>query len=394
VTSGSVWHTQSTDRNAWSFVVARSFLATVNAGASNAAIAGLWSRADSPSVAIEELVGAIPLLETHGVHSFALVSFTDGDDQTADDRAVTAVVRGAAVVDLFSVGGSRRFSAGGMEPWMLADFRSVTAVVMGGDDEVTAPVAQLRSGGLPLTRGVVQATRLLWSLAPVEFGDGDRRSGESEAGVRPTELPSRSDPLATPQTEPLAEPHAEPVAEPPAASVDDPDATIVTPRGHPPAWVDDETVLLSHRGSRSAPARTAPAERAERARDFRYRLSDGQPQALDAPTIFGRNPSAPRVVAGRTPHLITVSSPDAAVSASHLRLVAEGGAVVATDLRSTNGTLVTPRGGKRRRLRPGESLVVLPGTRIDIGDGNIIEIMSTELAPSAAQTPEPGRGPA
>jgi pSer/pThr/pTyr-binding forkhead associated (FHA) protein len=82
------------------------------------------------------------------------------------------------------------------------------------------------------------------------------------------------------------------------------------------------------------------------------------------------------------------------VSSSHLRLVAEGGAVVATDLRSTNGTLVTPRGGKRRRLRPGESLVVLAGTRIDIGDGNIIEIMSTESRLEPAASPEPGKGPA
>jgi pSer/pThr/pTyr-binding forkhead associated (FHA) protein len=101
------------------------------------------------------------------------------------------------------------------------------------------------------------------------------------------------------------------------------------------------------------------------------------------------------VIAGRTPVLVTVDSPDALVSSSHVRIAHEGGAVVVTDLRSTNGTFVTPPEGRRRRLRAGESLVVLAGALIDIGDGNIIEIMSVDR-PSESLEPNVtiAKGPA
>ncbi len=47
-----------------------------------------------------------------------------------------------------------------------------------------------------------------------------------------------------------------------------------------------------------------------------------------------------------------------------------------TDLDSTNGTVVLAPGAEHLALRPGESLVVVPGTRIDIGDGVVLEILS------------------
>ncbi|MBC7443374.1 MAG: FHA domain-containing protein, partial [Ramlibacter sp.] len=63
------------------------------------------------------------------------------------------------------------------------------------------------------------------------------------------------------------------------------------------------------------------------------------------------------------------------VSGTHLEIKQEGESVVVTDLGSTNGTIVTAPRARAARLRPGGSLVVLPGTRVDIGDGNIIEIL-------------------
>ena len=47
-----------------------------------------------------------------------------------------------------------------------------------------------------------------------------------------------------------------------------------------------------------------------------------------------------------------------------------------TDLESTNGTVVRQPGSGVRRLESGESLAVVPGTLIDIGDGNVIEILA------------------
>ncbi|GAA4265049.1 FHA domain-containing protein [Frondihabitans peucedani] len=97
--------------------------------------------------------------------------------------------------------------------------------------------------------------------------------------------------------------------------------------------------------------------------------------SLEVPLVIGRRPTAPRVVTGVPPRLTVVSSPRAEVSATHVEIRQEGSAVVVTDLRSTNGTRVTIPGRQPVSLRQGESIVVLAGTIVDIGDGNRLEIL-------------------
>jgi pSer/pThr/pTyr-binding forkhead associated (FHA) protein len=80
-------------------------------------------------------------------------------------------------------------------------------------------------------------------------------------------------------------------------------------------------------------------------------------------------------VIGPVPQLKVVSSPRAEVSSTHVEVRQDGEAVVVTDLRSTNGTRVTIPGRQPVSLRQGESIVVLPGTIVDIGDGNRLEIL-------------------
>ena len=70
----------------------------------------------------------------------------------------------------------------------------------------------------------------------------------------------------------------------------------------------------------------------------------------------------------------------ARVRARLARLV--GSRLVATDLHSTNGTVLRTSSGTRR-LRAGESIVVLPGATLDLGDDTIIEILSAQGAPGA-----------
>ncbi|AMM21148.1 hypothetical protein AX769_14645 [Frondihabitans sp. PAMC 28766] len=96
---------------------------------------------------------------------------------------------------------------------------------------------------------------------------------------------------------------------------------------------------------------------------------------LDTPVIVGRRPSAPRVVTGPEPRLVAVPSRNKEVSGSHVEIRQDGSAVVVTDLRSTNGTRVTIPGRLPVALRQGESIVVLAGTIVDIGDGNHLEIL-------------------
>lgn len=120
------------------------------------------------------------------------------------------------------------------------------------------------------------------------------------------------------------------------------------------------------------PAQPAPIVRSVHS----FRIGDRTPVSLDMPAIVGRNPRAPRIPGREVPRLVRVSSPLNEVSGTHLELRQNGASVVVTDLRSTNGTVVRMPGARPLKLRQGESVVVRPGTLVDIGDGNVLEILA------------------
>ena len=95
---------------------------------------------------------------------------------------------------------------------------------------------------------------------------------------------------------------------------------------------------------------------------------------LDREVFIGRNPTPLRIQSGAAPRLVAVPSPTSDVSRTHLSVRQLGGSVIVSDLRSTNGSRVEIPGSAPRTLRQGESMVVSVGTRIDIGDGNVIEV--------------------
>ena len=109
---------------------------------------------------------------------------------------------------------------------------------------------------------------------------------------------------------------------------------------------------------------------------YGFRLS-GSPSVvvLDRPAYIGRNPSEPRIPTELSPRLVTVDSPRSEVSATHLEVRQLGSTVVVSDLNSTNGSMVVFPGQDGRALRRGESMVVTPGTLVDLGDGNVVEIL-------------------
>lgn len=114
---------------------------------------------------------------------------------------------------------------------------------------------------------------------------------------------------------------------------------------------------------------------------YRFRIGENsEPVTLDAPAYIGRSPSSPRIVSGVIPRLLRVASPLQEVSSTHIELRQLGTSIIVTDLKSTNGSLVMMPGSAPRKLRQGESLVVSPGTLVDIGDGNIIEILPMQRA--------------
>jgi len=156
------------------------------------------------------------------------------------------------------------------------------------------------------------------------------------------------------------------------------DTVLVGPSTPPVPAVpaDDDTVLRSRppgSGSGAGERETRPPTRpAPRLHGVEV---SGLDIWLDAPVVVGRRPTAPRVSTGVSPRLVVVPSPSHEVSGSHVDVRQQGDAVVVTDLRSTNGTRVAQPGRVPVTLRQGESLVVRAGTIVDVGDGNLLEIL-------------------
>jgi len=98
------------------------------------------------------------------------------------------------------------------------------------------------------------------------------------------------------------------------------------------------------------------------------RLSTGASVPLDRGAIFGRSPDATSGEGGERPHVVRLPSPEKDISRNHLEVRLDGWHVIVTDLRSTNGTLVTVPGEQPQRLRPDEPLPITPGTVVSLAD--------------------------
>lgn len=166
-------------------------------------------------------------------------------------------------------------------------------------------------------------------------------------------------------------------------------------RASPAELVEPPPGLLGIQGI--VPLRSSPTELVdnvwaepvrEAAPPFRLKLADGTLVPLDQPVYLGRKPSVPRIHPGGVPLLVTLDSPEREVSSTHLELTTVGGAVVASDMRSTNGSVLRIPGSSPRMLLGGESAVVTPGTVIELGDGNLVELLPPDR--DAAHQPQAG----
>ena len=325
----------------WTFVAGRAFLAAVPSGTHPGIVTKLTGLVSEPRITIEALVSLLPLAGEDAVANFVVV--VPGDPTDSDGIPVSAVVRGRIAVDVFSVGGSRRFTDRDIRPWLLADFRSVIGLAIGSPLADVVPASRLDSGRT-VELGAIAADTLFWSLAALAREDDDT-------------IIRAPAPLPVPAPAPLSVADADTVVRPPQAAQD----TVIARR--------------RERRERRPAAEAAPLARGTH---YGFRLPDGEERRLDAVYFLGRRPRSPRITGGPLPRLVTVTSPTSAVSATHLEIRQEGDTVVVTDLNSTNGTLVNPpRGkiGRSQRLAPGQSLAVAPGTTVDIGDGNIVEVL-------------------
>jgi hypothetical protein len=124
------------------------------------------------------------------------------------------------------------------------------------------------------------------------------------------------------------------------------------------------------------PVPVPPAAEPEAPPVPQLRMPDGAVLEIDGGTVYvGRKPALPRVPASGVPRLVTVASPGREVSSTHLAISAVGGAIVVRDMLSTNGTVVKAPGVPARTLLRGESAVLTAGTTLDLGDGNVLEVL-------------------
>ncbi|WP_162257764.1 FHA domain-containing protein [Agromyces sp. Root81] len=360
---------------AWDVIVGDRFIAAIAAPAPERVLTSLAEAAGDAALSLETLVGLIPSGRVDPVSSFGLVWWPD-DALTS----VTAVVRGDAVVDLASPGGSRRFDARGIRPWHLADFDDVVALRI---TDAAAPLDRIERAGSPVAhpRASLSASSVEWAA---EAGPADAATTETwldaDTVLAPRLLRSNEHEVAEREVLPREADAHEAAAD-----------TIVTARtaerrrGSGRSDPSPEPGVESAEASEAETNGSAPVVPAQPVVPSgpRFRVGTGSPLTVTAPVLIGRRPLRPRVAApGPQPELLAVASPASVVSGTHLELRLVGARLVATDLHSTNGTMLRTNSGARR-LRSGESIVVLPGTLLDLGDDTIIEILCAQGAPGA-----------
>ncbi|MER3389568.1 MAG: FHA domain-containing protein [Microcella sp.] len=159
------------------------------------------------------------------------------------------------------------------------------------------------------------------------------------------------------------------VGTPSAADLDDTVIGLIQP--HAPAR--DRTVLPS--AAPTEPVAPAEPERIPSVWAARIRGTDVT-IPLDRPVIIGRHPSVARIEEVPHPRRVQIPARHRDVSARHVRIEQLGDTLVVTDLGSTNGIDVHLSQGSVRRLRPGETSVVLPSAVVAIGDAVVVEFQA------------------
>ncbi len=199
-----------------------------------------------------------------------------------------------------------------------------------------------------------------------------------EPDLSDTRLSVARSPAVTGREEDLDDTVARTPAAAPARGPRHPDLPI----GVPPALVEPPTPQARELPLFVEPVFPAGDADLPPVAEFVAVFADGTKVPIDTTVYVGRKPSIPRIHIGPAPRLVTLASPTREMSATHLELSVLGGSLVASDMRSMNGTVVHTPGSAPRTLIRGESAVIVPGTRIDLGEGAVFEILPVRATES------------
>jgi len=344
-------------------------------------VAALWELVDGGAgfdVTLDALISG----GLRDLPAFVLVSTGEGETRV--------VIRGPARAE-FRVGGeSVRLEGSNATTWVersLADVDRMSIVLRPEDPLADEPPTYTVDGGLfrisrldetPAHEGPDELSEVPAYEAefPLDENDPlgidlipgfgyDDDADEPAAPVRSPEPPSWTPaPVGPPPPPPPIPPPPPPIdsghapLEP--ADETDHDGLTITGAWHPPA------------GEPAAPDSAVPVARLV--------ISNGDVVDVDRAIVIGRAPETRRFDDGEQPRLVTVPSPHLEISSTHVEVRpgtgADLGTAVATDLGSTNGTVLVQPGLGPEELAPGVAVQLMPGALIDLGDGVTIQVMA------------------
>ncbi|WP_370249376.1 FHA domain-containing protein [Nocardioides sp.] len=373
-------------------------------------IAAAWA-VDAAGGSTGEVLGALlpgGLADLESVSDLAVV--------VREPDRVVVLVRGALRVHARGgVGGDRVCEGAGTLTWVehtLIEPAELTVELPAADAD-DAPVTPEYA----VPAGLVRVAALRWGLAPAAAPAAatavvppplPEPEPEPESAPEPAPEPARdaaADPLSSPlssltdagfappfpedPTVPPALPPL-PVVPPPPPSVDGPDdepPTEALPAVPPAPPGPDDVASPDHDGLTQIGASPTPAPPDPLAGPgpvpgtvvARIQVNDGEPIDIDRAVLVGRAPEARQLGDGVLPRLLPVPSPMQEISSTHLEIRPgtgpDHGSAVATDLGSTNGTVVVLPGLPPEELRPGVAWQLVPGAVINLGDGVMIHVL-------------------
>jgi hypothetical protein len=364
-----------------------------------ARVATLWETVDE-GAGFDEVLDALISGGLRDLPGFVLVSSVAGD--------VKVVIRGAGEAELTTADGPVTVSGSADTTWVERHVSGVTAMRLEVAD----------GEGTPYTvgSGLVRVAVVEQPAGAAEASEPDEADAE---GRVPTHLAPVAEPDPPPAPEPTTEHGPEPVPEPavpaePAApawapvpppvyvppvpvtpSVAAPPVPVTPPVPAPavvvptPAEPEPEPADTGDTQSQAFdPGRFAsppdgiagtPQAPAVAARPVaRLIFSSGEVVDVDRAILVGRAPEARRFGGDEQARTITVPSPQQEISSTHLEIRpgagADHGSAVATDLGSTNGTVVVQPGLPPEDLQPGIAVQLIPGAVVDLGEGVTIQV--------------------
>jgi hypothetical protein len=291
-------------------------------GSERSRVAGLWEAVDAGATA-DAALDALLAGGLSGLHHFALVARRGG--------ATRLILRGTPSATVTTSAGERALAAEPGTTWLEQVLTDVTALRVELDGDAAGAAEH------DLTPGIAR-------VAVVEVG-----------------TPSAAAPAPAPDADPT------PTGETPAVADGWSDRDGQTVIGEPAPEFDRPPIP----GQEVAPD-VVPEPVASLV------FSTGDVVAVDRAVLVGRAPEARRFASHDQPHVVTVPSPHQEISSTHLEIRpgagADHGSAIATDLGSTNGTVVAQPGLEPEELQPGIAVSLIPGAVIDLGDGVTIQV--------------------